>query len=79
MSLTDGFSLSLGLYYSFINTSSQIKLVGAFHRLSDHETKLSRNMKPIYFSIFKKIPLKRLDIVVFYGPADRKFYKKVLN
>ena len=70
LSLTDGFSLSLGFYYAFINKKSKIKLVGAFHRLSDHETKLSQFWKLIYFFVFKKI-LKRLDLIVFYGPADR--------
>ena len=35
VSLTDGFSLSLGFYYSFFDPKSKIKLAGAFHKLSD--------------------------------------------
>ncbi len=70
VSLTDGFSLSLGFYYYFINRKNKIKLVGAFHRLSDYDTNLPIFLKFLYWKIISKI-LKRLDYIVFYGPADR--------
>ena len=70
VSLTDGFSLSLAFYYSFIDTRNQIKLVGAFHKLSDYDNKLPNIFKKFYFKLFSKI-LKRLDFMIFYGNADR--------
>ena len=70
VSFTDGFSLSLGFYYSFIDKRNQIKLAGAFHRLSDYNSKLPKLLRKIYYLIFLKI-LKRLDYIIFYGEADR--------
>ena len=71
VSLTDGFSLSLGFYYYFINKKSKVKLAGAFHRLSDYDTKLSPILKFIYYSVIQK-SLSRLDFIFFYGEADQK-------
>ncbi len=70
VSLTDGFSISLGFYYYFFNKKNNIKIVGSFHRLSDYNSKLPVFLKNIYFKIFRKI-LKRIDYIVFYGEADR--------
>jgi len=70
VSLTDGFSLSLGFYYSFLNKKSQIKLAGGFHKLSEFVYKLPFLLKKFYYPIFKII-LKRLDYLIFYGEADR--------
>ena len=70
VSLTDGFSLSLGFYYNFIDRKNKIKLVGAFHKLSDYENNLPIFLKKIYFKLIYKI-LKRLDFIIFYGRADR--------
>ena len=70
VSLTDGFSISLAFYYRFIDSKNKIKLVGAFHRLSDYDNKLPKILKKFYFNLFSKI-LKRLDFIVFYGHADR--------
>ena len=52
VSLTDGFSLSLGLYYALLDKKNKIKLVGAFHKLSDFNDKLPLILKGIYFYIF---------------------------
>ena len=70
LSLTDGFSLSLGFYYSFINKKSKVKLAGAFHRLSDYDSKLILILRKLYYQIFLKI-LNRLDYIIFYGNSDR--------
>ncbi len=70
ISLTDGFSLSLGFYYSFIDKRNKIKLAGGFHKLSDYDRKLPKLLQKIYYKIFLKI-LQRLDYLIFYGPADR--------
>ena len=70
VSLTDGFSLSLAFYYTFLETNKHIKLVGAFHKLSDYDNKLPKVFKKIYYKLFLKI-LKRLDFMIFYGRADR--------
>jgi len=78
ISLTDGFSLSLGFYYSFFDKKNKVKIAGAFHKLSDFDKKLPFIIKRIYFQIFKII-LKRLDYIIFYGNADRlnslKYFK----
>ena len=71
VSLTDGFSISLGFYFYFLDKKNKIKLVGAFHKLSTYDRKLSGILKVIYYQIFKRI-LKRLDFIIFYGPADRE-------
>ena len=70
LSLTDGFSLSLGFYYTFINKKSKVKLAGAFHRLSDYDSKLILILRKFYYQIFLRI-LNRLDYVIFYGNSDR--------
>ncbi|MBO8232356.1 hypothetical protein CU311_06640 [Prochlorococcus marinus str. MU1402] len=70
VSLTDGFSISLAFYYTFIDTKTKIKLVGAFHKLSDYDTNLPKFLKKFYYKLFFKI-LKRLDFIIFYGNADR--------
>ena len=70
VSLTDGFSISLGFYYYFINKKSSIKLAGGFHRLSDFDRKLSPLIKSIYHIILRK-SLSRLDYIFFYGKADQ--------
>ncbi|MBO6960207.1 MAG: glycosyltransferase [Prochlorococcus marinus CUG1438] len=78
VSLTDGFSISLGFYYAFINKKNKIRLAGAFHKLSDYDSKLPKFLKNIYFKIFTII-LKRLDFVIFYGEADRTNSIKTFN
>ncbi|OUU22498.1 MAG: hypothetical protein CBB97_15100 [Candidatus Endolissoclinum sp. TMED37] len=70
VSLTDGFSISLAFYYTFIEPNNQIKVVGAFHKLSDYDSKLPKIFKKFYYKLFLKI-LKRLDYIIFYGNADR--------
>ena len=70
VSLTDGFSLSLGFYYSLLDKKNKIKLAGAFHKLSDFDNKLPNYFKKFYYKIFKII-LERLDYIIFYGEADR--------
>tara|TARA_B100000212_G_scaffold203737_1_gene153769 strand:+ start:475 stop:1599 length:1125 start_codon:yes stop_codon:yes gene_type:complete len=70
VSLTDGFSISLAFYYTFIDTKNKIKLVGAFHKLSDYDKKLPKILQKFYFKLFIKI-LKRLNFIIFYGNADR--------
>tara|TARA_B100000212_G_C27329415_1_gene513872 strand:+ start:149 stop:1267 length:1119 start_codon:yes stop_codon:yes gene_type:complete len=72
VSLTDGFSISLGFYFSFINKKNNIKLAGAFHKLSDYQRKIPRFLKYIYYKIFL-ISLNRLDYIIFYGEADRLY------
>lgn len=78
VSLTDGFSLSLGFYYSFFEKKNNIKLAGAFHKLSDFDEKLPFIFKRLYYSIFRII-LNRLDYLIFFGEADRlnsiKYFK----
>ena len=78
VSLTDGFSLSLGFYYSFLNKKSKIKLAGGFHKLSDFLDNKPFLIKKFYYPIFKII-LKRLNYLIFYGEADRlnsiKYFK----
>ncbi len=82
VSLTDGFSLSLGFYYAFFDKKNKIKLAGAFHKLSDFDDRVPIILKRIYFHIFQKI-LRRLDFIIFYGEADRdnsvKFFKLMRN
>lgn len=78
LSLTDGFSISLGFYYAFINKKNKIKLAGAFHKLSDYDSKLPNFLKDIYFKIFLSI-LNRLDFIIFYGDADRTNSIKTFN
>ncbi len=70
ISLTDGFSLSLGFYYSFFDKQNKIKLAGGFHRLSEYDKKLPKILKSFYYQIFRMI-LNRLNILVFYGESDR--------
>tara|TARA_B100000886_G_scaffold340495_1_gene310486 strand:- start:3237 stop:4361 length:1125 start_codon:yes stop_codon:yes gene_type:complete len=70
VSLTDGFSISLAFYFTFIDTKTPIKLVGAFHKLSDYDTKIPKILKKFYYKLFLKI-LKRLDFIIFYGKTDR--------
>ena len=50
VSLTDGFSLSLGFYYAFFDKKNKIKIAGAFHKLSDFDDKLLPIIKKLYFS-----------------------------
>ena len=69
ISLTDGFSLSLGFYYIFKSKKSFV--IGAFHKLSDHERKIPFIIKGLYRYLIIRI-LKNLDHISFYGPADRK-------
>ena len=70
VSLTDGFSMSLGFYYTFFERKNSIKLVGAFHKLSDYDRKIPTILKGIYYKIILNI-LNRLDYIAFYGSADR--------
>ena len=70
ISLTDGFSMSLGFYYYFIDNKNKIKIAGAFHKLSDYDSNLPAILKIFYYKIIKKI-LERLDYIIFYGEADR--------
>lgn len=70
VSLTDGFSISLGFYFGLIDKKNKIKLAGGFHKLSDYDRKLPILLKGIYYSTFIRI-LKRLDYLIFYGEADR--------
>ena len=49
VSLTDGFSLSLGFYYSFFEKKNNIKLAGAFNKLSDFDEKLHFIFKRSYY------------------------------
>ncbi len=70
VSLTDGFSLSLGFYYSFFDKRNKIKLAGAFHKLSDFDNKLPTFLKKFYYRTFLII-LRRLDYLIFYGEADK--------
>ena len=72
VSLTDGFSISLGFYFSFINRKNDIKLAGAFHKLSDYERNTPKCLKNLYYKIFL-ISLKRLDYIIFYGEADKLY------
>ncbi len=78
VSLTDGFSLSLGFYYSYLDKKNKIKLAGAFHGLSDYDKKLPNLFKKFYYRIYCNI-LKRLDFIIFYGPADRLYSIKHFN
>ena len=70
--MTDGFSISLAFffYYSFFDIQNQIKLAGAFHKLSDYDRKLPKILNFFYTKLFSKI-LNRLDFIIFYGNADR--------
>ena len=70
VSLTDGFSISLCFYYTFLEANQNIKLVCAFHKLSDYDRKIPIFLKFIYRKLFSII-IKRIDFVVFYGDADR--------
>ncbi len=72
VSLTDGFSISLGFYFSFINKKNNIKLAGAFHKLSDYQRRIPKFLRKLYYKIFL-ISLKRLNYIVFYGEADRLY------
>ena len=78
VSLTDGFSLSLGFYYAFFDKKNKIKIAGAFHKLSDFDDKLLPILKKLYFYIFKTI-LKRINYIIFYGEADRLNSIKYFN
>ena len=52
VSLTDGFSISLGFYFGLIDKKNKIKLAGGFHKLSDYDRKLHLLLKGIYYSTF---------------------------
>lgn len=78
VSLTDGFSISLGFYYCFINRKSKIKLAGGFHKLSDYDKNVSLIIRYIYYWIIK-LSLKRLNYIIFYGEADRKNSIKIFG
>ncbi|MBO8230534.1 hypothetical protein CU313_06820 [Prochlorococcus marinus str. MU1404] len=78
ISLTDGFSMSLGFFYTFLDAKNKIKLVGAFHKLSDYNTKVPKLLKKFYHKLILKI-LKRLNFIIFYGDADRDNSIKKFN
>lgn len=71
VSFTDGFSLTLGHYYR--NTHVGVPfLVGCFHGLSDFEFKATPLLRPLVRRMIRRA-LHRLDLVAFFGPADREF------
>lgn len=71
ISFTDGFSLTLGDYYSRRNVEAPY-LIGCFHGLSDFEFKAPPILQPTVRRTISR-SLKRLDHVAFFGPADRQF------
>lgn len=71
VSFTDGFSLTLGHYYRNIRTGAPF-LVGCFHGLSDFEFKATPLLRPLVRRMIRRA-LHRLDLVAFFGPADREF------
>ena len=48
VSLTDGFSLSLGFYYTFLDRKNKVKIAGGFHKLSDYDRKIPGIFKFFY-------------------------------
>ena len=76
ISLTDGFSLSLGFYFIF--KSKKKITIGAFHKLSDYDKKIPFFLKKLYKLLLIKI-LKNLDHIAFYGPADREHAIKIFK
>ena len=71
VSFTDGFSFTLGHYYRNIRTGAPF-LIGCFHGLSDFESKVSPLLRPLVRRMIRRA-LHRLDLVAFFGPADREF------
>lgn len=71
LSFTDGFSLTLGNYYRRRHANCP-RLIGCFHRLSDIESTVPVMMRP-YVSARVAEALGRLDVLGFFGPADRDY------
>lgn len=71
VSFTDGFSLTLGHYYRNIKSGAPF-LIGCFHGLSDFEYKTLPLFRPLVRRMIGRA-LHRLDMVAFFGPADREF------
>lgn len=71
LSFTDGFSLTLGNFYRGLHLSAP-RLIGCFHCLSDIESKVPP-MARGYVASRISAALDRLDIVAFFGPADRDY------
>ena len=53
-------------------------MAGAFHKLSDFDTKLPFFLRSFYLRIFSKI-LRRLDYIIFFGGADRLNSSRIFN
>ena len=78
VSLTDGFSISLGFYYMFLDRKNKVRIAGGFHKLSDYDRKIPGFLKNFYRKLLALI-LKRIDFIIFYGDADRKNSIKHFN
>ena len=78
VSLTDGFSISLGFYYMFLDRKNKVRIAGGFHKLSDYDRKIPGFLKKFYRKLLALI-LKRIDFIIFYGDADRKNSIKHFN
>lgn len=71
VSYTDGMSLTLGSYYADRCGSAPF-LAGCFHGLSDIEPRAPKHLRSFCRERIGKA-LRRLDLVSFFGPADRDY------
>jgi glycosyltransferase involved in cell wall biosynthesis len=71
LSFTDGFSLTLGNYFRD-RQATRPRLIGCFHCLSDIEFKVPVHARA-YVSKRIRSALERLDVIAFFGPADRDY------
>lgn len=71
LSFTDGFSLTLGNFYRGSRTTAP-RLIGCFHCLSDIESKVP-SLARGYVASRISAALDGLDVVAFFGPADRDY------
>jgi len=71
MSFTDGYSITLGLYYRRKRGRSPF-VIGGFHGLSDLEHRAPRVLRVVVKRLIA-VGLRGLDHVFFFGSSDRDF------
>lgn len=72
ISFTDGYSVTLGLYFWNSRRGNRPFVVGGFHGLSDMENRARPILRPIVHWLIDRA-LRGLDHVFFFGAADREF------
>ncbi len=71
VSTSDGFNVTLGLYFALRRRANKPYIIGLFHGLSDFENKAPRLLAPLVRAILRRA-MKGLDKIVFFGPHDRE-------